>query len=363
MEAIAVLGAGNSGLAMSAHLALEGHSVRLWNRSAENITRLRETKVIHCTGVISGEATLQLVTNDLGEALYGVDLILVTTPANSHRELAARMAKHLTDEKTVILNPGRTFGAIEVEYTLSKHHAPLMPLIAETQTIIYTCRKVSEDSVVILSLKEQVFLSTRTRTGTKKALEQFPSCLQEHFLLADNLAQTSLGNVGPVLHCLPVLLNTGWIENNKVDFKYYYDGITPTIANYLEKLDRERLDIAIRVGVKLESVVEWMQRSYRIRGHSLFECIQNNIAYKTIDAPRSLQHRYIFEDIPYGLVPFESLGQLVEANMSIIPKVIDFATEFLDFDFRANGRTLPRLGLAELTVEEIVERLSSGDDY
>jgi len=30
---ITVIGAGNSGLAMAAHLAMEGYSVRLWNRS------------------------------------------------------------------------------------------------------------------------------------------------------------------------------------------------------------------------------------------------------------------------------------------------------------------------------------------
>ncbi len=362
MQKIAVLGAGNSGLAMCAHLALEGHSVRLWNRMSENIERLRKTKVIHCRGAISGEATLELVTSDLGEALTGVSLILAATPANAHRELASRIAKYLTDQKTIILNPGRTFGVIEVEYTLSEHHAPVMPLVAETQTIVYTCRKSSVDSVDIFSLKKDVLVSARSRSDTTKALEQLPSCLQEHYLLADNLVQTSLGNVGPVLHCLPVILNTGWIENKKVDFKYYYDGITPTIANYLQKLDRERLAIAMRLGVKLESAVEWMQRSYRICGNSLFECIQNNISYKAIDAPRSLQHRYIFEDIPYGLVPFESLGQLVGADMVIIPKVIDFATEFLDFDFRANGRTLQRLGLADSNVDEIIRRLSSGGD-
>ena len=360
MRTIAVLGAGNSGLAMSAHLALAGHPVRLWNRSLKNIIKLQKTNLVHCTGTIEGTAQLQLVTDNMEDVLDGVELVLVTTPADSHRDIAERMAQYLTDRKTVVLNPGRTFGVIEMKHVLCKHQAPVMPVIAETQTIIYTCRKISEDSVVLLSLKKDVFLSACTRADTEKVLNQFPSCLLKFFLPADNLLRTSLGNVGAILHCLPVLLNSGWIENNKVDFKYYYDGITPTIANYLEKLDAERLNIARQLGVELESVADWMRRSYRIGGNNLYECIQNNVSYKTIDAPRSLRHRYIFEDIPCGLVAFESLGKLVGLDLRYIPQVIDLATKLLDFDFRANGRTLERLGIRGATVQSVLQVLTSG---
>jgi opine dehydrogenase len=358
MQTIAVLGAGNSGLAMSAHLAISGHRVRLWNRSAENISRLIETKVIHCSGVIEGDAKLELVTSDINKALDGVSLILITTPANSHRDIAEKIAASLTEEKTIILNPGRTFGAIEVEYILSRCKPGVKPILAETQTIIYTCRKMDEDSVTIYSLKEPVLLAARNREGTLKVLAQLPDCLKNLFIPAKSLIETSLGNVGAVLHSVPVLFNSGWIENNKVDFKYYYDGITPTIGRYLERLDNERLSIAEKLGVKLESVTEWMKRSYKIEGQTLFECIQNNEAYRRIDAPRSLRHRYIFEDIPCGLVAFESLGKLLNIEMSVIPKTIDLATELLEFDFRANGRTLERLGLADATAETIIQKLS-----
>ena len=358
MEAIAILGAGNLGLAMSAHLALEGYPVRLWNRTRSKIRRLQETKSIHCTGTINGDAELQLVTDNIEEALEGVKIILVTTPADSHREIAQITAQYLTDTKTVVLNPGRTFGVVEVEHILSKYNVPVMPLVSETQTVVYTCRKTADDAVVIISLKEQVLISTRYISDIKNLLEQLPPCLSRQLIIADSLWQTSLGNIGAILHCVPTLLNTGWIENNKVAFKYYYDGITPTIAKYLEQLDRERQEIGTRFNIKLESIADWMRRSYRINGRNLFECLQNNIYYQTIEAPSSLQHRYLFEDIPCGLVPFEALGRLAGVKMTFIPEVIDMATHLLNYDFRANGRTLERLGFENPTVKKILQELA-----
>ena len=46
MKNIAVIGAGNSGLAMAAHLSLHGYPVKLWNRSLEPIYLLSESKLI-----------------------------------------------------------------------------------------------------------------------------------------------------------------------------------------------------------------------------------------------------------------------------------------------------------------------------
>ena len=358
MQTIAVLGAGNLGLAMSAHLALEGYSVRLWNRTKSKISRLQETRSIHCTGAVNGTAELQLVTDNIEEALEGVKLILITTPADSHREIAQIIAQHLTDLKTVVLNPGRTFGVVEVEHILSEYNVPVMPLVSETQTVVYTCRKTADDAVVIISLKEQVLISTRHASDSKNLLDQLPTCLGKQLIIADSLWQTSLGNIGAILHCVPTLLNTGWIENNKVDFKYYYDGITPTIAKYLERLDRERQEIGSRFNIKLESIADWMRRSYGIKGGNLFECLQNNIYYQTIEAPGSLRHRYLFEDIPCGLVPLEALGKLAGVKMTFIPEIIDLAGHLMDYDFRANGRTLERLGFKNPTVQKILQEMT-----
>jgi opine dehydrogenase len=175
------------------------------------------------------------------------------------------------------------------------------------------------------------------------------------------MIQTSIGNVGMVLHCAPLLLNTGWTESEKNIYKYYYDGITPTIGKLIEKIDDERVAVSDALGDKVESTKDWFIRTYHVSGNNLFECIQNNEAYKTIDAPGSLKHRYIFEDVPCGLVPLEAIGLKLGLDMSCTTLIIDLASKLLNVDFRATGRNLGDLDIStdNMELRTIFERRRS----
>ena len=47
------------------------------------------------------------------------------------------------------------------------------------------------------------------------------------------------------------------------------------------------------------------------QGDTLFEAIQNQTGYYGINAPSTLQHRYISEDVPMSLVPIAALERAV----------------------------------------------------
>jgi opine dehydrogenase len=337
---VTVVGAGNTGLAMAAHLSQEGNNVILWNRSRETISKLKETQTIHCEGVIQGKVRIPLVTDDLKSALQNPDLILITTPANSHSELAELIAKNIKRESLIILNPGRTFGALEFKKIYENYNTTYRQIIAEAQTTIYTCRKIKEDAVNIIAFKDSVLIGALNAHKNIDVIQMLPECLKRFFVPADSIIQTSIGNVGMVLHCAPLLLNAGWTENKKYIYKYYYDGITPSIGSFIEKLDEERVAVSEKLGLRVESTQEWLMRTYHVKGANLYECIQNNEAYNTIDAPTSLKHRYIFEDVPCGLVPLEAIGKKVGLQMAHTTLIIDLASKLLNVDFRSTGRNL-----------------------
>lgn len=335
---ITVIGAGNSGLAMSAHLSSEGHTVTLWNRSKSTIEKLLESKTIHCQGIINDKVHIDTVTYDMREAVKDPDIILVTTPANSHKDVARNIGENINKKTFIVLNPGRTFGALEFKRIYEQYNF-IEQTIAETQTIIYTCRKTGEDSVNILSFKSDVLISTFDSRRNEELVSKLPECIQKYFKPAKSIIETSIGNIGMILHVAPLLLNTGWTENPSNIYKHYYDGITPTIANFIERIDEERVSVSEALGLKIESTEEWLKRTYHIEGDNLFECIQNNEAYKTIDAPNSLKHRYIYEDVPCGLVPIESVGLKLGLDMSYTTLTIDLACKLIGIDFRETGRT------------------------
>lgn len=350
---ISILGTGNSGLTMAAHLSLAGHNVSLWGRSSERIQQLNEkSNQINISGVLNGIAIPTMITTNLAESIHGSELILVTTPASAHSAIATALAPNLVEDQTIILNPGRTGGVLDFVKSLKTN---LRLVVGEAQTIVYTCRQLNSNSVEVFSFKNGVLLACYNTTSQvlSRCSPVLPPELSSLFLTAENMITTSLGNVGMILHCAPTILNTGWIESRTTRFLHYYEGISPSIANLLECLDQERLMIAAALGTEIESTMSWLKRSYGVGGKNLYECILDNKAYSTIDAPTTLQHRYLTEDVPFGLVPLEALGKSLNIPTPLTSLVIDLTNKLLNVDFRLTGRTFETLGLNKKTIDEI----------
>ena len=335
-KAIFVCGAGHQGYSMAAHLALNGLKVNLWNRTQSHIQEVIDSGIIHCSGIITGDALLSKVSTNIADVV--TDFVMVTTPSSAHKDVARALAPYVHKDMVIILNPGRTFGAIEFAEELRRLGISGLPQIAEAQTIVYTCRKSGPNSTMILALKHDVEIAAIRGSNINYIMEKIPDCLRSHFKPVHSVGLTSLSNVGMILHCAPVIMNVGWIESEKSEFKYYYDGISPSIARFLEKLDSERQAVAKAEGFDIESVKDWLIRTYEVQGNSLYQCIRNNEAYQEIDAPPTINTRYLFEDIPNGLVPVESMGQAYDVPTPNISTIIDLASAVMETDYRVLGR-------------------------
>lgn len=103
-------------------------------------------------------------------------------------------------------------------------------------------------------------------------------------------------------------------------------------------MDIERLKVANSINVSIESIVEWLKRTYNTNGKNLFEHLQSNIYYKGIDAPQTIYHRYIQEDIPNGLVPLESMAKDLKIETPYISSIITLANNVINIDYRERGR-------------------------
>lgn len=336
VQKVFVCGAGHQGLSMSAHLALNGVSVHLWNRTPDHIQAVKDSGVIHCAGAVNGDAKISKVSSNMAEVVS--DFVMVTTPSSAHRAVARELAPFVHKDMIVVLNPGRTFGAIDFAEELKKCGVKELPQIAETQTIVYTCRKSGPNSTSILAMKNDVKIAALRGSDISRILDSMPDCLKPYFSPVPSVAITSLSNIGMVLHCAPVMMNVGWIESEKVDFKYYYDGISKSVAHLLEKIDAERQAVAKESGFEVESLREWLCRTYSITGESILECIRNNQAYREIDAPPTIKTRYIFEDVPNGLVPVEAMGIEYGVPTPCITTIINLACAVMDEDYREIGR-------------------------
>ncbi len=358
MRPVGIIGASSSGCAMAAHLMSAGVDVHLWNRSPGRLDAIRAGGGIAASGAVAGRFTPDVLTGDMAEALDGVELILVAVPANAHADVAAAAAPHLKAAQTILLNPGRTCGALEVDGICRAAGADVT--VAETQTILYTCRPLAPGSVAVLTLKTSVKVAALESARTRGVIASLPECIRGRFTAAGSVLETSLGNVGMILHPAVVLAHADGIRSAAGPPRHYHDGITPLLAARLERLDAERLAAAAALGLDLPSVAEWMRRAYGVDGRNLHECIRANDHYATIDAPTSLRHRYLLEDVPTGLVPAEAIGKAIGLPMTLTTACIDEACAALADDLRATGRNAAKLGIASATTADEVAAAIGG---
>ena len=345
-----ILGAGHQGLAMAAHFKLDDNNVFLWNRTKENIESLIKNRDIKVKGIINDTVTLDKVSSNIEDVLS--KNIFIATPASAHSALAKLLAPLVDSDTIIVLNPGRTLGCIDFKKELIKNGCKNLPMIAETQTIIYTCRKNSDNEVQIYTFKNEVEISSFNKVELDIIYDRLPDCFKKYLLKVDSMINTSIGNVGMILHPLTTLLNISKIESDN-EFKFYYEGITPSISTLLEELDSERLLIAEKLGVSISSTMKWMQDTYKIEGDNLYNTVRNNMYYKDIYGPSSINTRYIDEDVPFGLVTLEAIGKLVDVSIPMTSLVIDLANKVMNKDYRIIGR---------LATEDDIIKLK-GDNY
>ncbi len=357
-----VVGAGHGGKAMAAHLALLDFPVTLYNRTPDHIAAIRELCGIHLDGNEGGPrgfGKLARVTSNIEEAVEGADMIMVVVPSSAHADIARAAAPHLTDGQMVVLHPGRTCGAIEFAKVLRDQGCKADVTVAETETFIYAARSDGPAQARIFRIKEAVPLAALPANRTKDVLELIRQAYPE-FIDGGNVLQTGMNNMGAIFHPALTLLNCGWIEATHGDYQFYIDGVTPSVARVLEELDRERVTVAASLGLRARTGLEWLKLAYDTTGNDLCEAIHNQPGYYGIKAPPTLNHRYIFEDVPMSLVPIASLGQRYGVSVPGMDAIIRLGCIIHRTDYWRRGRTIDKLGIDRLSVSELTQYVNEG---
>ena len=353
---VAVIGAGNGGQAIAGYLATKGYEVALYDIVNEKIDELRQLGGVKLEGRLNGLGKLACFTTDIMEAVQGAEIIMVTTIANAHKAVAQSLAPHLVDGQVIILNPGRTCGALVFKRALVESGCKVRFYLAEAQTLVYACRIVKNGTVNIIGVKDEVLLSALPSKDTDYVLSKI-NPLFPCFVKTNNVLRTSLENIGAMFHPCVLLFNAATIERNEV-FWFYRD-MTEQVAEFIEKFDAERLAVGKAYGIDLLSVKEWIKFAYKETvGETLCERMRNNPAYHDIKSPSTIFTRQLTEDIPTGVLPIMELGKAAGVKTPLLESMIHICEALLGQDFHSNGRNLLNLGLAGKSKQEILDYIT-----
>jgi opine dehydrogenase len=356
----AVLGAGHGGKALAAHLAIKGFSVNLYNRTFSRVKPIKLMRGIELEGEVKGFGRLDIVTDDIESAIEGADIIMVVVPANGHSPIAAKCAPFLKDSQIVVLNPGRTCGALEFLQVLRESGNNNDVIISEAQTFIYASRGMGPATAKIFRIKQAIPVAAIPSGKTEEVVNKLNTAFPE-FISGTDVIETSFNNMGAVFHPSITILNASRIESTLGNFQFYIEGVTQSVAKILEAVDRERVRIAEALKCdNVYSAIDWLSMAYNVVEDNLFDAIHSNPGYVGIMAPRTTNVRYITEDVPMSLVPISEVGKKTEVETPVIDSLIHIADSIFDKDFREMGRNLKRLGMMDLNMDQIRRLLIEG---
>jgi opine dehydrogenase len=134
------------------------------------------------------------------------------------------------------------------------------------------------------------------------------------------------------------------------------------VARVIEAVDGERLALAAALGVDVPAFIDYFaaagltsEKARQTR--SVYRAMQESAPNRTIRAPASLVHRYVDEDVGYGLVPMSELARLAGVPTPTMDALISLASTARCVDFRSAGLTLARMGLAGVSTSDLSRRV------
>jgi len=353
---ITVLGAGAGGTAVAFDCAAHGHDVRLFDfeQFPDNIATIAEQEGIHADGDISGFAAIAYAGHDIDEALQGAELIYVVGPAYSTEPFGEAVAGKLTAGQTVIVTPSSCGGALAFKRSAGLPVDDDSIRVAETSTLHYAVRLTEPGRIrVFLKLKAGNLLAALPGKHTGDILELI-SDVYPSMEPAESVLQTSLQNANPIIHPAVTLSNAARIEMTGGDFLFYEEGVSDSVGRLIEALDKERIAIGQKLGMTILPDPEMGMRQGYMLESNYGNAYRKAPGFLGIGAQPQLDHRYINEDVGYGLVFMSKLGEQIGVATTGIDAVIDVASIVMARDYRAESlRTPESLGIANRSAEEL----------
>lgn len=357
---VAVVGGGNGSYTAAADLALQGHRVRLWPGARERHGAVLDSATIRVSGLPpAGEARLQLVSEDVAAVVTGADVVICTDPAFTQEDRAARVAPYLSDGQIVFLSPG-SLGCYVFDRTVRGLGNRAAVTYAEPGTLPYLTRKTGPTDVEIsgrgVHLPVGVYPASRTEKTIAAIRRLFPRSLP-----VEDALSVALLNVGPIIHSVLVLLNTGAIEHSD-SWDIHNEGTTPSVKKVILAHDEER--IAVREALGYSAPHYPMRHHYEPRdseewmygGHGHTDLVKSEKWREALD----FQHRYIREDVHINLALFASIGDLAGVETPVADSLLHLVGAITGQAHITAGRTLTNLGLGAYSQAELIRILRDG---
>jgi opine dehydrogenase len=332
----------------------------------------------------SGVAKMELVTEDVAEAVKGAGIVIIGTPTFGHVPFFEKLIPALEDGMVIHIYPDN-FGSLLLRKMMREAGCTKKVIIGGWSSAPYGCRVEIKGGVILPQIRvyyrainlrgaalpmtdQDAFLESSKYMGSMDAVTHGDGAVS-----GQTVMDTGFSNVNPVLHCPGTILGVGTMENwgviygeDKYQYSIYSHAYCPSIAKVQYSFYQEQCRLAEAMGVGIqdfekkqffsrESILgpEYMGPDYIIPYDQ-----QDYIQFGT--GPFSIDNRYITEDIPVGCHTYHELGKKYGVKTPVIDAMINLASAMMETDYYEKGYTLDYLGIGHMDKEQLLKYLNEG---
>ena len=352
---LAVVGAGPVGVLSAALAAERGHEVAVGGpRGAPRHGSVAGGRLtVRLTGAMEREAEVALLAGP--EALAEWPNLLLAVPGNAYPAVLPALLPVLTDAHVVVLG-----GALSLAPLWLAERAAARgrrPGIVAWGTTLGTGRVLPDGRVQVGTVRARFEMAALPPDRLAELLALCAALFGDRFEAADSLLVPLLSSINPVAHAGQVIPNLSRIERGEA--WQLFEHIGPSGARIAEAVDAERVAVARALGVAVRSLARHYHLSYHVpEGPVAAMATAIEAGGLGPRGPATVGHRYVEEDMPYGLAVYEVLGRIAGVATPNLSAALTLLETALDRPLRGLNPLISDLGLESETPAGLVRRCS-----
>jgi len=384
-KSIAVLGGGATAQTFAADLTLAGCKVRLYELpqlASQSLGEILETHRIELSGLQinfkgirrAGIAEVDTVTTHMSEALTGAALIIVSVPGYAHEAFFEKMVPHLEDGQVIAIFTDN-FGSLVLREQMHRKGCDAKVVIGGINSMPYGTRKLAPEKVeCIVMINRLCYDALPSKDGNLflDAIKDLPALDRLSSLeRGDTVIGIGFSNPNPLVHVPGSILNVGAMEVSQLEeevlgiprgkYSMYKHGMSPAVSRVQYAYYQELCKIADGLGINIPKHPRedffWKLSIMGVEYWAPFA----DVIVPPIVGPLSVEDRYFTEDIPIGCVAYYGFARKLGIQVPVIESLIKLGCVICERDFFKEGRTLERMGLKDMSAQQIMQYVRQGE--
>lgn len=344
---VAILGAGAIAFGNAALMCRDGHDVTLWSPSGRRTAALAAGAPLVASGAVAGSFYPRVAVS-CAEALANAEAIVVAVPGYGHRHVLDAAKPHLRSEQVVVFSCHMSLAALYLEGQLRKRSVTTP--IACLGTTVTTSQQTALDAVKVGAIRAMLDVAVLPESASARGIEVCRALFGDRFVQQSGLLAISLSNLNAQIHLALALCNLTRMELGEEWEQNRH--LTPAVARLMEALDAERLAIAQAFGLTVRTIHEHYHLTNNVPMGTLAEMVRARARRPGVNGPKTLDSRYVTEDMPFGLVPILRLAELAGVTVPLHESGLRMMSALYGRDFASENDILPQLDT--LTREMVV---------